>query len=116
MWPHMHTRIIGALLLFQATMLGFFGVNKFYYTPILIPLPILSLVFIYVCRQKFYNAFCHTALEVASQELKETPHMEQIFKSYIPPSLSSEKSSEKQEDEHFQDSLSQVSKIGPLIV
>ncbi|XWS19896.1 hypothetical protein CRYUN_Cryun31cG0055700 [Craigia yunnanensis] len=28
MWPHMHTRIIGALLLYQATMLGFFGLLK----------------------------------------------------------------------------------------
>lgn len=102
----MQTRIIGALFLYQVTMLGYFGVMRFYYTPILIPLPILSLVFVFVCRKKFYGAFCHTALEVSSQELKETPHMEQIFKSFIPPSLISE----KQEDEHFEDALSQVSR------
>ncbi|XP_021293879.1 CSC1-like protein ERD4 isoform X1 [Herrania umbratica] len=111
MWPHMHTRVISALLLYQATMLGYFGVVKFYYTPILIPLPILSLIFAYVCRQKFYKAFCHTALEVACQELKETPQMEQIFKSYIPPSLCSE----KQEDEQFEDALSQVSRTGSFV-
>lgn len=107
----MSTRIIGALLLYQVTMFGFFGVMKFIYTVLLIPLPILSLVFLYVCRQKFYGGFCHTALEVASQELKETPVMEQIFKSYVPPSLVSE----KQEDEHFEDALSQVSRTGSFV-
>lgn len=106
MWPHMQIRIISALFLYQVTMLGYFGVMRFYYTPILVPLPILSLVFVIVCRKKFYGAFCHTVLEVASQELKETPHMEQIFKSFIPPSLISD----KQEDEHFEDALSQVSR------
>ncbi|XVF87103.1 hypothetical protein PTKIN_Ptkin18bG0093000 [Pterospermum kingtungense] len=112
MWPHMHTRIISALLLYQATMLGYFGaVLHFIYTPILIPLPVLSLVFFYVCRKKFYNGFCHTALEVASQELKETPLMEQIFKSYVSPSLVSE----KQDDEHFEDALSQVSRTGSFV-
>ncbi|XWS12313.1 hypothetical protein CRYUN_Cryun37aG0079000 [Craigia yunnanensis] len=111
MWPHMHTRIIGALMLYQVTMLGYFTVMKFYYTAILIPLPILSLLFFYVCRKKFYKAFCHTALEVATEELKETPHMEQVFKSFIPPSLSSE----KQEDEQFEDALSQVSRTGSYV-
>ncbi|KAK8349765.1 hypothetical protein V6Z12_A06G165200 [Gossypium hirsutum] len=111
MWPHMHTRIMGALLLYQVTMLGYFGVIQFYYTPILIPLPILSLLFYYVCRRKFYNAFCHTALEVASQELKETPNMELIFRSYIPPSLIPE----KQEDEQFEGALSRVSRTGSFV-
>ncbi|KAK8641971.1 hypothetical protein V6N13_011337 [Hibiscus sabdariffa] len=106
MWPHIHARILSALLLYQATMLGYFGVTKFYYTPILIPLPIATLVFIFICRKKFYGTFCHTTLEVASQELKETPHMEQIFKSFIPPSLFSE----KLEDEQFEDALSQASR------
>ncbi|KAE8715354.1 CSC1-like protein ERD4 [Hibiscus syriacus] len=105
MWPHMHTRILGSQSLYQATMLGYFGMSKFYYTPILIPLPILSLVFFLICRKKFYGAFCHTALEVTNQESKETPHMDQIFKSFIPPSLNSE----KLEDEQFEDALSQVS-------
>ncbi|KAK8551387.1 hypothetical protein V6N13_119857 [Hibiscus sabdariffa] len=106
MWPHIHARILSALLLYQVTMLGYFGVTKFYYTPILIPLPIATFVFIFICRKKFYGTFCHTTLDVASQELKETPHMEQIFKSYIPPSLFSE----KLEDEQFEDALSQVSR------
>ncbi|KAK9267742.1 hypothetical protein L1049_010175 [Liquidambar formosana] len=106
MWPHMHTRIIAALLLFQVTMFGFIGVKKFYYAPILIPLPIMSLIFAFVCRKKFYRFFCSTALEVACRELKETPNMEHIFRSYIPPSLSSE----KLDDDQYEDALSQISR------
>ncbi|GMI86004.1 early-responsive to dehydration 4 [Hibiscus trionum] len=112
MWPHMHNRIMGSLLLYQVTMFGYFGVSQFSYTPILILLPILSLIFSYVCRKKFYNAFCHTALEVASQELKQTPNMEQIFRSYVPPSLISEK---QEEDGQFEDALSRVSRTGSSV-
>ncbi|XP_059668690.1 CSC1-like protein ERD4 [Cornus florida] len=108
MWPHMHTRIVAALLIYQATLCGYFGVKKFIFVPILFPLPILTLLFAVVCRKKFYRFFQTTALEVACRELKETPNMEQIFRSYIPPSLSSEKS----DDDQFEDALSIVSRTG----
>uniref|UniRef100_A0A2P2MKK1 CSC1-like protein ERD4 n=4 Tax=Rhizophora mucronata TaxID=61149 RepID=A0A2P2MKK1_RHIMU len=110
MWPHIHTRILAALLLYQVTMLGYFGVKEFVYTPFLIPLPILSLLFGYVCHKKFYRSFSNTALEVACQELKEIPNMEHVFRSFVPPSLSSEKT----EDDQFEDALSQVSRMGSL--
>nr|GMD09684.1 CSC1-like protein ERD4 [Ipomoea batatas] len=29
MWPHMHTRVVAALILYQLTMIGYFGVKKF---------------------------------------------------------------------------------------
>lgn len=106
MWPHIHTRIVAALILFQVTMFGYFGVNKFYYTPILIPLPIFSYIFAYVCTKKFYRSFHDTALEVAREDLKEEPNMEFVFKSFIPPSLASEKS----DDDQFEDALSQISR------
>ncbi|OMO65813.1 hypothetical protein COLO4_31003 [Corchorus olitorius] len=111
MWPHMFKRIIAALLLYQLTMLGYFGVSQFKFTPILLPLPISSLIFAYTCSKKFYKAFCHTALEVACQELKQTANLEQIFKSYIPPSLIAD----KQEDEQFEDAMSQVSRSGSFV-
>ncbi|KAM4101280.1 hypothetical protein ACJW30_05G131700 [Castanea mollissima] len=93
MWPHLHTRILAALILHQVTMFGYFGVKKFYYAPFLITLIILSLIFGFVCHKKFYRFFCDTPLEVALHDSKEIPNnnMEVIFKSYIPPSLSSEK-------------------------
>ncbi|XP_062160531.1 CSC1-like protein ERD4 [Alnus glutinosa] len=112
MWPHMHTRILAALILYQVTMFGYFGAKKFFYAPLLIPLPILSLLFGYVCSKKFYRFFHDTALEVASHELKEIPNMDQIFRSYIPPSLRSEKS----DDDQFEDALSQqVSRSGSFV-
>lgn len=112
MWPHMHARILAALLLFQVTMFGYFGVKKFIYTPVLLPLPILSLIFAFVCRKKFYHFFKVTALEVASHDLKEVPNMERVFRSYIPPSLSSEKFDEDQ----FEDALSsQASRTGATV-
>ncbi|KAL2474975.1 CSC1-like protein ERD4 [Abeliophyllum distichum] len=111
MWPHMYKRIMAALILFQATMLGYFIVKKFYYTPILIPLPILSLIFAFVCQKKFYRFFQSTALEVASPELKENPNMEGVFRSFIPLCLSSEKGDEYQ----FEDALSQVSRTGSTV-
>lgn len=106
-WPHMHVRILAALLLYQVTMFGFFGVNKFYYAPVVIPLPILSLLFGYICSNKFYRFFKDTALDVAAHELKEIPNMEQIYRSYIPLSLSSEK---VLDDDQFEDAKSNVSR------
>ena len=110
MWPHIHTRIVAALILFQLTMFGYFGVNKFYYTPILIPLPIFSFIFAYVCSKKFYRSFHDTALEVAREDLKEEPDMEFVFKSFIPPPLAAE----KPDDDQFEDALSQISRSASL--
>ncbi|PWA34216.1 early-responsive to dehydration stress protein (ERD4) [Artemisia annua] len=96
MWPHMHVRILAALLLFQATMLGYFGVKQFLYTPIIFPLPIMTIIFSFVCSKKFYRFFQSTALEVASQELKETPNMEIVYNSFIPPCMNADKVPEEQ--------------------
>ncbi|KAK7303075.1 hypothetical protein RJT34_13974 [Clitoria ternatea] len=106
MWPHIFNRILASLILYQITMVGYFGVQEFYYAPFLIPLPLLSLVFGFVCAKKFYPAFEHPALEVAAHGHKEVPNMESIFRSFIPPSLSSEKI----DDDQFEDALSQVSR------
>ncbi|KAE7996140.1 hypothetical protein FH972_000888 [Carpinus fangiana] len=112
MWPHMHKRILAALILYQVTMFGYFGTKKFVYAPLLIPLPILSLLFGYVCSKKFYRFFQDTALEVASHELKEIPNMDQVFRSFIPLSLRSEKN----DDDQFEDALSQqVSRTGSFV-
>ncbi|GMY37715.1 CSC1-like protein ERD4 [Fagus crenata] len=111
MWPHMHTRILASLILYQVTMLGYFGTKKFFYAAFLIPLILLSLTFGYVCSQKFYRFFRDPALEVACRELKEAPNMEQIFRAYIPPNLSSEKI----DDEDYEDALSQVSRSGSFV-
>ncbi|KHN47349.1 Putative membrane protein C24H6.13 [Glycine soja] len=84
--------------------------QKFYYTPLVLPLPILSLIFGFVCAKKFYPAFQHPALEVAANTLKEVPNMELIFRAYIPPSLRSEKI----DDDRVEDALSQCSRTAPV--
>ncbi|KAL1555785.1 CSC1-like protein erd4 [Salvia divinorum] len=94
MWPHIYNRVAVSLLLYQATMVGYFGAKEFIYTPVLIPLPILTLLFIYFCTMKYYRFFRSTALDVACRELKETPNMEGVFRSYVAHSLSTEKTAE----------------------
>ncbi|XP_059439389.1 CSC1-like protein ERD4 [Corylus avellana] len=108
MWPHMHKRILASLMLYQVTMFGYFEAKKFVCAPLLIPLPILSLIFGYVCSQKFYRSFRDTALEVACHVLQKSPNMDQVFRSFIPPSLRSEKN----DGDLFEDALSeQVSRV-----
>ncbi|OVA11578.1 protein of unknown function DUF221 [Macleaya cordata] len=104
MWPHIHTRILASLVIYQIAMIGYFGIKKFPYSAFLIPLPVLSVFFAFVCTKKFYGSFRFTPLEVVSQELKTTPDMESIFRSYIPPSLNLEKFVDA---ENFEDALSQ---------
>ncbi|CAO2835157.1 unnamed protein product [Amaranthus hypochondriacus] len=91
MWPHIHTRFLAALILYQVTMIGYFGAKKFVYAFLIIPLPIISIIFAFVCHTKFYRFFQNTALDVVRHELKETPNMECIYRSFLPPSLSSYK-------------------------
>ncbi|KAF7015900.1 hypothetical protein CFC21_029618 [Triticum aestivum] len=110
MWPHMHTRIIAALMIYQATMLGIIGLKKFYYSAILTPLLAISLIFAYTCHTRFYPAFAKTPLEVASQQLKETPNMSTIYTAYIPPCLKPEK---LEDVEVFEDAQSRTTSRAP---
>ncbi|KAF8097669.1 hypothetical protein N665_0284s0034 [Sinapis alba] len=102
MWPHIHTRILAALFLFQLVMFGYLGVKLFVWATLLVPLIFISLIFGYVCRQKFYAGFEHTALEVACRELKQRPDLEEVFRAYIPHSLSTHKG----EDHQFKGAMS----------
>ncbi|PON37080.1 Calcium-dependent channel [Parasponia andersonii] len=111
MWPHIFARILASLILYQLTMLGYIGGKKFYFAPFLIVLPILSLIFGFVSHKKFYRSFHDTALEVVAHESKEIPNLEQVFRSFIPPSLNSEKI----DDDQFEDALSQVSRTGSFV-
>ncbi|KAG8385244.1 hypothetical protein BUALT_Bualt03G0021900 [Buddleja alternifolia] len=108
MWPHMYKRIVASLILYQVTMLGYFILKQFIFTPVLIPLPILSLIFVYVCNKKFYRSFQSTALDVARRELKENPNLEVVFKSFLPPSLRYEKGGG--DEDEFEDPLSHGSR------
>ncbi|EYU19153.1 hypothetical protein ABFS82_13G178300 [Erythranthe guttata] len=113
-WPHMYIRIMASLMLYQVTMLGYFSAKKFVKgAPLVILLPIFSIIFILVCNEKFYRSFAFTPLDVACRELKETPNMEVIFKSYVPPCLHSDKGDD--EDQFEDHALSQVTKTGSAV-
>ncbi|XP_051128196.1 CSC1-like protein ERD4 [Andrographis paniculata] len=118
MWPHIFVRVMASLVVFQLTMLGYFGTKEFSYTPILIPLPILSVIFAVFCTNKFYRFFKFTALDVACRELKEAPAMDGVFRSFIPPCLVSDKTTAAAvaDEEQFDDALSQVSRAGSFVV
>uniref|UniRef100_A0A1D1Y244 Putative membrane protein C2G11.09 n=1 Tax=Anthurium amnicola TaxID=1678845 RepID=A0A1D1Y244_9ARAE len=107
MWPHMHTRIIAALILYQITMIGYFGIKEFLYAPFLIPLPVLSIIFAYISNKHFYAAFERTPLELATRNIKETPNLEALFTSYIPACLNSDKFDDT---DQFEDAQSQASR------
>ncbi|KAF8732286.1 hypothetical protein HU200_016266 [Digitaria exilis] len=112
MWPHMHTRIIAALLLYQATMIGVFGLKEFTYSPILVPLLPISFIFAYICHMRFYPAFANTPLEVTQHELKETPNMDAIYTAYIPPCLKPDK---LEDLDVFEDAQSHTTSRAPSI-
>jgi len=94
-------------------MVCYFGVQKFVYATLLIPLPAASLVFGFVCYKKFYAAFRHPALEVAACSPKEPPNMEEIYRSFIPPSLRD--CYHKNDGDDFEDAFSQVSKTADIV-
>jgi hypothetical protein len=106
----MHTRIIAALMVYQATMIGVISLKQFYYSPILVPLLPISLIFAYTCHTRFYPAFAKTPLEVASQELKEVPNMATIYTAYIPLCLKPEK---LEDVEVFEDAQSRTTSRAP---
>lgn len=87
MWPHMHTRILAALILSQITMFAYFSIKKFVYSPLLIPLPIISLGFGGFCRKRFYPSFRVTSMEVACNDVKEVPSSSSVVKAFTPSCL-----------------------------
>lgn len=107
MWPHMHMRVVSALLLYQVTMVGYFGIKEFVYTPVLVPLPVITFIFAFVCSKKFYGAFERPVLEVVAGKLKEAPDMGLVFREFIPPSL---QQSEKADEDEFEDASAAFSR------
>jgi len=107
MWPHMHTRILAALFISQVTMIGYFSIKKFVYSPLLIPLPFVTLVFGYVCKKCFYTSFLITSMEVACNDVKKVPSLSSVVDAYTPPCVFVE---DKFDDvEQYEDARSTIS-------
>uniref|UniRef100_A0A0D9WVH0 CSC1/OSCA1-like 7TM region domain-containing protein n=1 Tax=Leersia perrieri TaxID=77586 RepID=A0A0D9WVH0_9ORYZ len=112
MWPHMHTRIIAALLIYQTTMVGVILLKQFLYSPILVPLIPISFIFAYITHMRFYPAFAKTPLEVVQHDVKETPNMDAIYTAYIPACLRPEK---LEDVDIFEDAQSHTTSRAPSI-
>ncbi|KAH7427494.1 hypothetical protein KP509_10G046800 [Ceratopteris richardii] len=86
-WPHLHARILAALLLAQVTMLGYFGIKKFLFVPLIIPPPIATLIFAFLCKKSYYRSFSVSPLVASCEDVKEVPSTESIVKAYMPECL-----------------------------
>jgi lysine-specific demethylase 3 len=65
-WPHVHSRIIAALVISQLLLLGLLSTKKAANsTPILIALPVLTIWFHRFCKSRFEPAFRRYPLEEA---------------------------------------------------
>lgn len=84
MWPHIHNRVLCALVVAQITGLGYFSVKTFPYTPIVVILPVLSWCFYLFCKRNYYPSFAVVSLYVASEVTKEMPTMNSITEAYTP--------------------------------
>ncbi|KAL0911066.1 hypothetical protein M5K25_019174 [Dendrobium thyrsiflorum] len=112
MWPHMHSRIVASLIIFQVLMFGYLGLKKFYYAPLMLPLIILSFIFAYICNKRFYQSFSNTPLEMAYKDAtKEIPNLDSVYAAYIPPCLKPEKPDDV---EHYEDAKANVSRTSSV--
>ena len=100
MWPHMHSRILASLFLSQLTMLGYFGVKKFVYAPLLFPPLVGTIVFAYICKKFFYPSFVVPPLSASCKEVKEPPSIGSIIEAYTPPPLTPPNVDEEASSKH----------------
>jgi len=87
MWPHIHNRILAALLVAQITALGYFAVKEFRYTAVLLVLPVCTVVFYMFCRNNYYPSISVVSLWVAAEVPKAKPSYDAIIQAYTPPCL-----------------------------
>ncbi|KAJ8773907.1 hypothetical protein K2173_009338 [Erythroxylum novogranatense] len=68
-WPHVHSRIIGGLLISQLLLMGLLSTKKAANsTPFLVVLPILTIAFHKYCQNRFEPAFRKYPLEEAMEK------------------------------------------------
>ncbi|KAL3676401.1 hypothetical protein R1sor_026349 [Riccia sorocarpa] len=87
MWPHIHSRILVGLFVSQITMLGYFGLKKFPYVFLLLPLPFITLLFARICRKVYYPAFKYVTIAVVSEGDNEVPPLSSAVAAFTPTCL-----------------------------
>lgn len=91
-WPDISTRIAVALFISQLTLLGYFGIQDFQYTWVLIPLPFLTAIYMWLYAQRFRANFVYPSLEVSREKPTVEPSLEEIELAFTPHCLRSETS------------------------
>lgn len=87
MWPHIHNRILAALFVAQITAIGYFGVKEFPFAPILIILPVLTVLFYMFCKKNYYPSIKVVSLYVAADIPKAQPSVATVAEAYTPTCL-----------------------------
>lgn len=85
-WPHVHSRIIGSLLISQLLLLGLLSTKKAAdSTPLLIILPVLTIWFQKYCKSRFEPAFRKFPLEEAMEKdtMEKTSEPSLNLKAYL---------------------------------
>lgn len=83
-WPHIHNLMLSALFVAQITAIGYFGVKEFAPAPILIILPVLTVIFYMFCKKNYYPSIKVVSLYVASDMTKNQPPTSAIAQAYTP--------------------------------
>lgn len=89
-WPDVSTRINAALFIGQLTLLGYFGIQGFQYTWVLVPLPFFTAIYMWLYAQRFRANFVYPSLEVSREKPTIEPTLEEIELAFTPHCLRSE--------------------------
>lgn len=84
LWPHIHHRILAALLAAQITAVAYFAVKEFLFTPILLILPLLTLVFHVYCKRTWRPLIERVSLFMATEEVTVQPSTTTVVAAYTP--------------------------------
>lgn len=103
-WPHVHSRIVAALVISQLLLLGLLSTKKAANsTPILLALPVLTIWFHRFCKSRFEPAFRRYPLEEAMEkdtlERATEPNLNlkgYLTNSYLHPIFKSEENEENE--------------------
>lgn len=79
-WPIVHNATIFSLILMQAIALGIFGLKKLpLASSLIVPLPILTLLFNYYCRKRFLPIFKSYSAEVLILSIHHWIYLSLLF-------------------------------------
>ncbi|KAG0587517.1 hypothetical protein KC19_2G170300 [Ceratodon purpureus] len=89
-WPFIHRNIILALIIKHITLMGLFSLKRAFSALLLLPLPVLTVIFHVYCGQRFWPAFRNYPLEDAKckDKMNGSIDIEDMLKTaYLHPAI-----------------------------